>query len=449
MHRAFVDSLFALIIPVSTYVVAAKGQLHFFPETMIYETRTNQLTRNMPFVLLLLFSSPFCVSKAGAVPIYRQNQFQLSKQRRPATTFSSLHLVRGGSSSLSESKVTGSDVAKKKIRRKKAKKQIPAKHEINQALHDTDAAQALGQAVRDQASEWRFSSDDEQTLSSMGWALGRSSSRLKAEDNSGIPAAPSAVLAYYFLNTGTNSLGGSYSHGWQCLCSVMASLTGLGALILSLTKQQQHLSSAAPTIQILTRRCLLFAMLKHVSGLLSASWFVAQKLPETGVRQARNLLQKHIIRKPVARYVFYTGLLQGWLRLSDQGLWKHGIIRSASVFAFLFPVLLREVISSLLVVSDVLVLLSLTIPESAGLKFMVDSLPSAVPLPSSKNQTALAKSVSQISFVFELITGSIMVGEVSMAATSFLFGTATRKVSSLIFRLLLVRLYIQFLRTLR
>lgn len=115
---------------------------------------------------------------------------------------------------------------KKKRKKKKKKKPTDAakeKEAIQEALKEKDSAQALGDAIRDRADDWLetdplFSRIDA-SVSSVGWAMGTS------DDGGSVEAAPSSVLAHYFLK----SHGGA--HALQSVCSLLAVLLSVGACV--------------------------------------------------------------------------------------------------------------------------------------------------------------------------------------------------------------------------
>jgi hypothetical protein len=109
----------------------------------------------------------------------------------------------------------------KKSSRRKKKKRLPSDDEliIKHALKDKDAAEALGDAICSRAYQlWNGSSQITMnpSMQSMGWALGASDGLVvmdaeeEEDDAGGVEAAPTAVVAHYFLN----SLGGA--HALQC-----------------------------------------------------------------------------------------------------------------------------------------------------------------------------------------------------------------------------------------
>ena len=78
----------------------------------------------------------------------------------------------------------------------------------------------------------------------------------------------------YFLK----SHGGA--HAIQCLCSALASLAGMAALVVKPT---------SPMRITLLQRTMLFAMMKHVSGLLASSVVAAKAIPEANVQNVRSV----------------------------------------------------------------------------------------------------------------------------------------------------------------
>ena len=188
------------------------------------------------------------------------------------------------------------------------------------------------------------------SLSSVGYAMGVSTSHsfhhatADETDGGGVEAAPTSVLANYFLK----SHGGA--HGIQSVFGFLAVLSATGALLLP------------PSLKVmLIKRTMLFAMTKHLSGLLAGSTVAARAIPEIGLSKARKYME-NLALDPVSQYVFYAALLLLWLPMSnsDSSLFASQLPHVGRFIPLLLvgPVLMREFVSTALVLSDVLVLLS-------------------------------------------------------------------------------------------
>ena len=254
----------------------------------------------------------------------------------------------------------------------------------------------------------------------------------------------------------------------------------------------------ATTKHQLLQQTLLLAMAKHISALAGAVLLGAQRIPTLGIRNARRHLE-YVACDPVGQYLFYCSILVVWLGWfgsggssgTNNGMdfvsgLRRSVIsiqngaRSATAAAaaegttenvevetmtqlldvlsqssppwflsqshggtiipmiMLTPILLREVISILWVVSDVL---SLAFTTSGGMtgKFcqgvlstarsVLDAFMSIVissdqwrKADSFQRQRTLAKLVSQISLVLEVIVGVVLFGDAIQAFWGFSFG---------------------------
>ncbi|GAX10023.1 hypothetical protein FisN_25Lh128 [Fistulifera solaris] len=373
-----------------------------------------------------------------------------------------------------------SDISTKKVSKKKKiskKKKTKSKRDteddkarINQSLKEEDAADALGNAIRNRAHQLRFGSeanpevhDVERSLDSLGWALGSSDftfdKTLAAEslENAGIEAGATSILAHYFLK----SHGGA--HALQSLLSLLASSAGIGAVIAATNQRRAVLSLS------LMKRCMLFAMVKHVSGLLAATFMTARAIPDVGLRQARSWLEA-LVKDPVSQYLFYTACLQLWLpsRLPTsvdgkvvQQWWQSYI---ALIVSIVGPVVLREFVSTILVLSDILVLSTLSSSPNSGIcssllntgYALVDAGMSILVTPKNwreatgaQRQSILARLTSKVSLVFELVVGILMAADSLVILGAFTFGTQADKPAflELTQRLACTSLYLHFLWT--
>lgn len=293
------------------------------------------------------------------------------------------------------------------------------------------------------------------SIGSLGHALGASDERMMRGDGGGVQASPASVVANYFLK----SHGGA--HALQCACSMLATLSGLGAILFQ--KRPGDLGCT------LLQRTMLFAMIKHVSGLLVAASLAAKAIPKIGLGQARVWMEK-LVLDPVSQYVFYTSLVLLWLPSRQRWLsrwWASvGIVPTLLVG----PILLREMISTMLVVSDVLVLWSSSSSSSSGGGSSGDSsfLPTILKLSQStinagmsllttpgvwrpadpaQRQAILAKLVAKASLTFEVLVGLLFAMDFVISFVEFAFRRMAYRPSltETLKRLLCVRLYVHFL----
>lgn len=281
------------------------------------------------------------------------------------------------------------------------------------------------------------------SISSLGHAIGASDHRMS--EGGGVEAATTSVIANYFLK----SHGGV--HGLQFLCSILATMSGLGIFAFKTRK---------PTLGFtLLQRTMLFAMIKHVSGVLAAASIAAKAIPKIGLSNARQWMEQ-LVLDPVSQYVFYTALILSWLpaksRLDACWWWK----KSFLLLFVVGPVLIREVISNIMVVSDILVLFSVgseaTMIESI-LKVsnsVINAIMSLLVSPKtwrssdpSGRQAILAKLVSQASLGMEVGVGALMLVDliVTFTALAFTSGPNRPPFRELLTKMLCVRLYVHFL----
>jgi hypothetical protein len=409
------------------------------------------------------------------------------------TTWGVIHRVRGGADSESsknekknqsaasaaapnkkkKKKTTSGSVSASKDKRKKkiasaaTKKReatstdVPInKKEINKVLKEKDAAQVLGDAIRDRAEQLRQESPIferiDQSVASVGWALGASDRRLieePADDAAGgVEAAPTSVLMYYFLK----SHGGA--HALQCVCSLMATIAGLGSMLLPCT---------SPLCLTLMKRCMLFAMVKHVSGLLATTFLTARAIPDVGFREARVWMEQLAI-DPVSQYVFYAACTILWLPENlptDGALWWQSYPMVPSLLVG--PVVLREIISIALVLSDVLVLCICGSEEgdNRAVKTLlsisqsfVNAVMSILVTPklwrlanAAKRQEILAKLTSKLSLALEVLVGLLFTADAGKGVLEFSFTSLAQRPPflQLVKRLICARLYLHFLWTRR
>ena len=283
------------------------------------------------------------------------------------------------------------------------------------------------------------------SISSLGYALGASDERMRS-DGGGVEATTTSVVANYFLK----SHGGA--HALQCACSLLATLSGFGAIMF----QKSELGCS------MLQRTMIFAMMKHVSGLLVGASLAAKAIPKIGLSQARGWMEK-LVMDPVSQYVFYTALLLLWLPSRQRWPARWWSAFSIVPPILVGPVLLREVISSMLVISDILVLCSCGEENSSSeliktvLKVsqsVVNAVMSLLVSPSTwresdpaDRQAILAKLVARASLVFEVFVGLFLSSDFLIGFFDLAFGKSGQRPSLLdtMKRLVCVRLYIHFL----
>eukprot|EP00560_Eucampia_antarctica_P008349 CAMPEP_0197826752 /NCGR_PEP_ID=MMETSP1437-20131217/3658_1 /TAXON_ID=49252 ORGANISM="Eucampia antarctica, Strain CCMP1452" /NCGR_SAMPLE_ID=MMETSP1437 /ASSEMBLY_ACC=CAM_ASM_001096 /LENGTH=470 /DNA_ID=CAMNT_0043427321 /DNA_START=43 /DNA_END=1452 /DNA_ORIENTATION=+ len=305
-------------------------------------------------------------------------------------------VLRGGAEEQVLSSSSSSNPGRKRKRRKKSRiekststtvtdEQTDGRDMMNAAMKEKDAATSLGDAIRQRGDILRadpLSFDlphyDSRTyrfdasLHSLGTALGCSTtttttttstamdkeggvSRMmdrKRNDGGGVEVSSSAVLAQYFLK----SHGGA--HGIQCLASLLAVLYGTLAMVLVHKVQVPSTSSSSTSIVgTMMRRCLLSAMAKHFSGLLAAAWLSAQRIPRVGLRNTKHLIHNTISTDPVSQYLFYCSLWILYLSTTTTST-TSTTMRYYKMFVtcLIGPIWTREVVSTLLVLSDIVVL---------------------------------------------------------------------------------------------
>jgi hypothetical protein len=357
------------------------------------------------------------------------------------------------------------DSTKVALRKKRAKSSHSSRPKIEEALKEKDSAKALGDAIRDRADDWRSESplleSIDQSVRSVGWALGASdqqhilieqkialaASFLEDDEGGGVEAAPTSVVMYYFLK----SHGGA--HALQCVCSVLATVAALGGMALP---------KGSPLALTLMKRCMLFAMVKHISGLIAASFLTARAIPEVGLRKAR-LWMEQLAADPVSQYVFYSACILLWLP-TNMGATTEWWQEHRMVPALLVgPVLLRELVSSALVISDVLVLWTCSSIGDEGaaatakrilafFKSAIDAFMSLLVTPeiwrkadATKKQAILAKLTSKFSLALELAVGLLLMVDVFWGSSRMLFAPQRAPFLPLLRRLVCTRLYLHFL----
>jgi len=306
-------------------------------------------------------------------------------------------------------------------------------------MKEKTTAQAMGDAIRDRAHilnqdnnniDELPSSFEDKVVTSLGWSLGMSATPRTpgaVAAAPGVQVSQTAVVANYFLS----SHGGM--HGIQSLCSLGCVVFGSMALVLD---QQDQVASYI-------KQTLASAILKHTFGLVGAISVTSILIPEIGLRKARKRLEG-IAQDPVSQYMAYSVLLFVWTSVSTgvgkiPNIWIGGknILTKYTPLVLLAPILLREIISTIWVIADVLVLVSSATSTNedeqdsnssskitstvvgAVLKFghsMTNIVMSLLVTPETwrsagipKQQEILAKLVSRASLAFEVLVG-VMLG---------------------------------------
>jgi len=258
----------------------------------------------------------------------------------------------------------------------------------------------------------------------------------------------------------------------------------------------------------LIRRTLFFAGLKHISGILSGVIVSARQIPQLGLTQVRQAIEE-LIQDPVAQYFFYCTLILFWIgippdiskdfkisspysitekntmdissswssipwwlqssssssqvpsttTMSKKNQKRQGnVINSLATLSIVGPIFIREFVSIIWVLSDVLVILSSNQPMAFQVwKFcgsIVDAGMSVVFTPSVWRQSnlvtrqkLLAELVSRISLLFEVIMGILIVVDALKSFWTVSLAPLSTRSSfwHLVQRLVCAKLYIQFL----
>ena len=318
------------------------------------------------------------------------------------------------------------------------------------------------------------------SVASVGRAMGASD--YDAESTSGgVQASPTSVIANYFLK----SHGGA--HMLQSASSVLATACGLGCLVMvSRFSPSTDAASAGAAIAnskwalALLRRTMIFAFIKHVSGLLASASVAAKAIPKIGISESRKWMEE-IVREPVAQYVFYTALVLLWL--PTKGFLLAGPAQDDGTFTtiattwwwpksrwvvscFLMgPILLREIVSHMLIASDVLVLWSVGSSNKNGVlerilevsQSIVNAVMSLLVSPTkwrsadaAKRQEILAGLVSKFSLFLEAGVGGILVVDLAIGLLRMVFGSAVMggvrpAWHETLTKVVVIRLYIHYL----
>lgn len=348
----------------------------------------------------------------------------------------------------------------KKGKGKAKKKKNVEREKIAEALHEKDAARAMGDAIRDRASLWRhspFLDEIDTSISSVGLAMGATdqSGRVlsqgdehdSASASGGVEADTSSVVVHYFLK----SHGGA--HAVQTLCSILAAVSGLGAIFLPET-----------FTLVLLRRCMVFAMMKHLAGILAVCVLAARAIPEVGFGAARERIED-LIRDPIAQYVFYSCAILVWLPstlVTDAPrLWWQQ--NAAITLALAGPILLREIVSTVFVISDIFLLWKYSNQQSENLNplliGLVDVCRSGVNAIMSllvtaktwrsadafQRQAILARLVARTSLAFEVVVGFVLVADAGQRVARLGLSTQRPTFLSVVKSGICAHLYLNFL----
>lgn len=432
--------------------------------------------------VLCLFQRTFEVSGRSIV-LPSSNLLRVQVSRSSTTT---ALFTRGGSQQSSEETSSGRKRRKRSSTRtrKSRSRQKKSSGEISQAISD-DPAEMMGDAIRARSSELlkddlthlRNNPSGRSAFTSISYAIGTSDRQRQREDQQkndmdeggGVEPPANAVIANYFLK----SHGGA--HGVQSLTSLCAVLFGIGTYFVP---------SANLGLKIrLVQRTLICALAKHLSGFLAVATMSADSIPEVGWKQTRRRIEA-LVLDPVAQYLFYCALLIVWVNgavsasSAANTVVMQGLLEAKSdtitfpwwlqddkwrplcLTCIVIPILVREVVSTAWVVSDVLVLYYLSKAADASPavlkagKSMVDSIMSLLLTPkiwrsadAAQKQKLLAKLVGRISLGFEIGTCLIMVLDGIRAFVDFSVAPVTSRPSilSVAKRVICARLIINFM----
>jgi len=397
--------------------------------------------------------------------------------------------IRGGESATTTDKSASTHDIKKKKKKSKSKSNTgrKAKKVIDDAMRGNDAAEALGDAIRDRANtllQDKIENDPllrsiDGSVASIGRAMGASDYDLRAEarvSSGGIQTSSTAVIANYFLK----SHGGT--HLLQSTSSLLATVCAVGTLFMTSNYSHLNRERNAKWTFVLLRRTLIFALIKHVSGLLASALMAAKAVPKIGISQSR-IWMEDIVQEPVAQYVFYSALLLLWLPSkgfvlvsSDNNIGSIATTwwwpRHRWIIPWLVgPILLREVVSNILIISDILVLWTVGCSEkdtvvlervlkisrsivNNGMSLLVSPTQwrSADP---AQRQAILAGLVSRISLFLEAGVCGILVVDFFIGLMQLVFGGVMggpkqRPVwYEALTKMIVIRLYVHYLVYLR
>lgn len=299
-------------------------------------------------------------------------------------------------------------------------------------------------------------------FSSVSYAIGTSERQKQIEEGGGVEPPANAVIASYFLK----SHGGM--HGVQSMMSLLAVLFGFGTFLTP--SQNWHIKGR------LMQRSLLCAMAKHISGVLAVALMSASSIPTVGWRETRANIQT-VALDPVAQYLFYCALLVVWstgVSISNVHSAAAGAATTTEILSpwwlkangvhwilmtcMLGPILLREIVSTIWVLADVMVLYHSSRSDSSIVlqsgKNVMDALMSIIFTPAEwrnanaeMQQKMLAKIVAKASLLLEIGTGLILLYDALL--TFFHFAVSSNvsrpKLVFVLKQLSCARLYINFM----
>eukprot|EP00591_Stephanopyxis_turris_P006459 CAMPEP_0195530544 /NCGR_PEP_ID=MMETSP0794_2-20130614/33474_1 /TAXON_ID=515487 /ORGANISM="Stephanopyxis turris, Strain CCMP 815" /LENGTH=537 /DNA_ID=CAMNT_0040662079 /DNA_START=61 /DNA_END=1674 /DNA_ORIENTATION=+ len=253
--------------------------------------------------------------------------------------------------------------------REEKEEEEDSKNLISNAMKEKDAAQVLGDAIRDrkeilQKDSYHSNDDDHMygssfssSLISLGYAIGTTdkpttkvpfiSEEEEDHDDDGISSSTStfrtAILANYFLH----SHGGAYA--LQCLSSILSVSCAIACLALPPTSLLKV---------TLLRRAFMCLITKHASGLFAAAVISAHDIPKMGLYRTKERLEM-LAKDAVAQYLFYAALLLVWIpSTTTSKLAEVWWMKKNRYYACLLgPVLVREIVHVAWVLSDVAVIL--------------------------------------------------------------------------------------------
>lgn len=418
---------------------------------------------NIPSLSLLLFFVGPIISAASKLHPYRSGP-----SRQATLPQSTVLSLRGGAGS------RGHETRRKKTKTKRKsslKRKTKTSSEISEKIRD-DPAKMMGDAIRARSSE--LLKDDLTTsrdangrgdtmFASLSYAIGTSDQLHHDEEGGGVEPPASAVIANYFLK----SHGGV--HGVQSITSLLSILFGFGTYLTPSTKL--GLKSR------LMQRSLICAFAKHLSGFLGAATISAGRIPDIGWKKTRMAIE-NLALDPVAQYLFYCALLIVWSN-------NHTVVKGMSVSSpnkgpetlypwwlrddrwrplclscILTPILLREFVNTIWVVSDVMVLYhSAKSPESspallnAG-KALLDAFMSLLVTPQvwrnasgTQRQKILAKLVGKVSLAFEVGMCLLLIYDAMRAFVDFSIAPMSSRphILSVAKRMMCARLMVNFI----
>lgn len=490
-------------------------------------SNANRVTRSSaPFIdyngkNIQHFSLQLLSKLTGRDDISTKGPFLVSKPRhslnfpiRKLDVLDHLHSIRGGAGTPSPTKKkkskkrsknnstrTSSLLASKQKQSKTDSKEgfKEGKQKIGEAMKESDSAKLLGEAIRDRKDILQNDpilppqmdiNDIDASLLSLGLSLGTSDPRSSFStakkitpinssdqhdtydsnilDGGGVEAPRTSILANYFLQ----SHGGAYA--FQCTVSALSVVMGLVAILLpSLPFLSSHKNVSIGILQIVfLRRSLLFALLKHASGLLAAAILSARRIPEIGLYKTRKLIEE-LASDPVAQYLFYCALLLVWLPVHTITSKPTGSnaetvsplipwflsskLHRPTLVTFLGPILLREIIHSAWVIYDVCIILGSSSTASPLLKICKGSLDAFMSIlltpgvwrkaDSRRKQHLLAKMVSRASLSLEICAGAIILIDGLRSLFHFSLSPLDNrpKLSDLLKKVFCVRLYINYM----